>query len=344
MGWGRHELGAAFVPILLAIRPPDASLAAAPDLPEMPAGIEVIIISADSDDAQTMIIAASKIRDVLKKRRSKFMHYAAAAAQPIADTAVLAAYATVSSTTASARLSVLVVRALARLVTKLGWNDRRNRKEQPQPETPIPDSESLKIVTSQIDMILVTFRELAHDAHEVAEHELRFLVEEFRSGHFTACAMRGGRCLESMVYELSRRWNIELRDSTFGVLNEVRKALNGVETALGNFESAEDFEREKLSKKLDAMVVGLNSCTMSAFMAVKAVQASTAELKKADGGPRPVIALLKRMRSQYGKLDGVAKNLNEVLPSPGRDSPVERIIGNPEPRRSCTPGRQTTGD
>jgi hypothetical protein len=195
-----------------------------------------------------------------------------------------------------------------------------------QLETTDPNPEALKIITAQIDSILVAFRELAPGAHEVAEHELRFLVEEFRAGHFTACAMRGGRCLESMVYELSRRWGIELRDSTFGALNEVHKALDGVETALGDFEASEDSQREKLSKKLDTVLVELNRCTMSAVLAVKNVQASATDQKKADGGPRPVVALLKRIRSRYGKLDGIAKILNEVLPSPGRESPVGRIL------------------
>jgi hypothetical protein len=328
--WGRRELGAAFIPILLVIRLPNTGSAAVPDWPRLPSGIETIVIDADTDDAQTMVLAASKIGEIFNKKRDKFMHTVAAATLA---TSLASGGLVLGGIAASAAPIGALVPGVWGLLNDALKGIRTKTKVQNtaeshvlQPETTAPDPEALNIITSQIDSILLSFRELAPDAHEVAEHELRFLVEEFQSGHFTACAMRGGRCLESMVYELSRRWGIELRDSTFGALNEVRKALDGLETALGDFEAAEDGQREGLSMKLDTAQVKLNNCTMSAFMAIKAVQTDATKRHKADGGPRPVIALLKRIRSRYGKLDGVTQILNEVLPSKGRESPVARIL------------------
>lgn len=75
--------------------------------------------------------------------------------------------------------------------------------------------------------------EFVPEAHAVLAHEMHFLVEEFRLDHFTACAMRGGRSLESMVYELSGRWGIEIQDVAFGKLDELRKNLDQIGNLIG---------------------------------------------------------------------------------------------------------------
>ncbi len=49
-----------------------------------------------------------------------------------------------------------------------------------------------------------------------------YLAEEFRQGHFTACALPGGRSLEFMTCEVSRLWPIELQDAAFGRFQDLR--------------------------------------------------------------------------------------------------------------------------
>ena len=100
-----------------------------------------------------------------------------------------------------------------------------------------PSSAVIQTVLTQVETILETFRELANESHVVMTHEMDFLVEEFRQGHFTACALRAGRSLEFMVYELSRRWGIELQDAAFGMHQELRRHLDRLADLVGDYHS-----------------------------------------------------------------------------------------------------------
>jgi len=190
---------------------------------------------------------------------------------------------------------------------------------------PPPSQEGVRIVESQARNILETFRELVPETYRVLSHEMQFLVDEFRLGHFTACAMRGGRSLEAMVYELSRRWDVEVQDSTFGQLEELRRSLDRIEDLIGDYQVSAGPARKKLGMSLDQTFHALNTSVMSLALTTKSDQ--QLEPTRSGCAPRPVEALLKKIQKRHGHLEGVSEHFKAILSRhPESGSLIRRIL------------------
>lgn len=190
-----------------------------------------------------------------------------------------------------------------------------------------PSDDALRIVASQVSNILETFKDLAPETHTVLAHEMQFLLEEFRLGHFTACAMRGGRSLETMVYELSRRWGIDIQDATFGKLDELHKILDRISDLIGDYQVSSNAQRKTLDEDISKALISLNTNAMSLALAVKGEQ--QIQLSNAEIAPRPVVSLLKKIQKRYGHLDGTGENIRSLFvkdPDSQDGSLIARII------------------
>jgi hypothetical protein len=133
-----------------------------------------------------------------------------------------------------------------------------------------------------------------------------------------------------MIYELSRRWKVELHDATFGKLDDLRKSIDKVGDLLGDYQSSSDVLRGELGKQMNAALRDLSGGATALLLAVKDVQLEVPMLTRSGMGPRPVVALLKKVRNRYGRLEGVTSSLAAILNRSSQGvsdgSLIERIL------------------
>ena len=188
-----------------------------------------------------------------------------------------------------------------------------------------PPDAMIQALARQTEGILLTFRELAPEAAPVLAHEMDFLVEEFRQGHCTACALRAGRSLEFMVYELARQWQVEVLDSAFGAIRDLQSRLDQVAELVGELQVCPEGEaREPLLAQLDRALMDFNGKTYALGLGMR--KQASANPSPSELGPRSVQALLKKVRKRYGGLEDVADQIKPLIDKTPR-SPAGGLVG-----------------
>jgi hypothetical protein len=332
---GRKELGETFLLIFVCLIHPEAECTVYPETPE---GIRTIRFLVKPEKQPDFSLIARSITKIINGEREHL-------SLPLLTTAV-----------SCALIPFFPMLGLTSFALALA---RKKAKEAPNKLTPpvrmvaagssiesaashlVPDdpdtasketavsSSNVNVLIKQADSILLSFRELATDESAAAEHEMQYLIEEFCSGHYTSCALRAGRCLESMIYLLSRIWGIELRDPEYGMLAEVQNAVDLVSIRMGDLDGALPSSQALQETRLDKALEDLARLTMAATLAIKNSSRSKTGRDRQSGGPRPPIALLRRIQRRYGSLDGVSDSVNELLNSPrknGDKSTITRIL------------------
>ena len=189
---------------------------------------------------------------------------------------------------------------------------------------PPPSPASVKMVEDQARGILDAFLDLAPESHVDLEHELKFLVEEYRRGHYTACALRGGRTLEFVVYELSRRWNIKIQDDAHGRLQQLQEGLDRAGDLLGDFQVSEGEDAARLRKEVRDAFKGLALKAMEMFTDFDETKSGRAEaLGKA---PRTIPTLVKKALKRYGHLEGVKQELYPLISKGPEGGLIRRVL------------------
>lgn len=339
------EFGASFRSILLLLCPPGKSFRPSSSLPK---GTLCLVLEHEQTVEKTVESMAREIQKALDDERKALF------GKGVGLTAGLAAAGLATAGVGA----VGTVAGMASLLTPMGWfaggalllggkelfskgkgwdSEEAKVIKKPRPRVapeipsqpmvqvaPPPPAEEADALAAQVATILETFRDLAPESHPMLVHEMGFLVMEFRQGHFTACALRAGRSLEFMVYELSRRWGIEIQDSAFGALQDLRSRLDRVGDLVGDFQIAPEGQQKKVEASLDQALVDLASRTMALALAVK--QPTETNSPREELGPRSVATLLKKIRTRHGKLEGVAENLNALIDKEG-DMSSRSLVG-----------------
>lgn len=349
----REELGVTFKTFLVLLHPSDRKPEREQKTPD---GVMCLYVKVDLDTEKLVEEVAVKIKESIKIWR--ITHYlpmfgvtgigvagAVVAGLMIKNAILTTAYVKETplfqekgNDGKKKRLLSVIVINLKKLITKkknrssdnsnkvLNWKTRDTGLDSSL-STSYPSGDAVRIVASQVSNILETFKELAPETHTVLAHEMQFLLEEFKLGHFTACAMRGGRSLEIMVYELSRRWGIDIQDATFGKLDELRKTLDRIGDLIGDYQVSANEQRKTLGEELEKALISLNANSMSLALAVKGEQ--QIQLSNTEIAPRPVVSLLKKIQKRYGHLDGTGENIRSLfVKDPGSQdgSLIARII------------------
>jgi len=147
--------------------------------------------------------------------------------------------------------------------------------------------------------------------------ELDHLQTEFGAGHFTACALRAGRCLEFAVYSLAEAWKVPTDEPTGKALAALDSTVKETSTLLLHYRDANETERRKIKKKI---IKQTGSMVERVFTAFEELDEEPPKSKTRMATPRNIEAILRDMRRKFGRfpkvrasLDAVLDDINEVL-------------------------------
>ena len=103
----------------------------------------------------------------------------------------------------------------------------------------------------QIESILKIFLELVDEnTFQIINHEIKQLILEYESGHFTACALRVGRCLEFIVYSLAKSWKVPVDTITIKFIDDLQNRIQEINSKIIDFKDSEDAERKNVKKSI----------------------------------------------------------------------------------------------
>ncbi len=180
------------------------------------------------------------------------------------------------------------------------------------PLSQVPRPAEIEQIQDQARFMLEAYVDLVPDGYPALAHEVDFLVEEFRQGHFTACALRAGRCLESIVYQLARQWGVEVQDTAFGVVHELKQKVDHLGELVGDHELAPEDRKPQLRIMIKRTVDEIQCRSTDLLLSVHAPQEE--EKQKGIGvAPRTLTMLLKRVKKRWSHLEAVRNNLDQLL-------------------------------
>ena len=347
----KKEMGAysSFILILLC---PDEPL----DFPnlEPPRGIHLVLLQSVSQTKSVARLAAEKIARILQKERRRSMGAkteSAAGAARFTDVimqSLLGAAESISEHQAPSDDLKIRLKLNKGKMEIESWSQdttaparSRNRPPEPPMVSPPPPA-SVQIVADQAQGILQAFTDLAPESHSDLDHELKFLVEEYRRGHYTACALRGGRTLEFVVYELSRRLDIQIQDGVHGRLKQLQDRLDRTGDLLGDFQVSEGKTQSRLRKEVRESLRKMAMLAMSlAFDFEEEAPLKTGAQEKA---PRTVPTLVKKILKRYNHLDSVVRDLKPLIAKGRQGGILWRVLDarNQAAHAKATGGRQET--
>ena len=175
-----------------------------------------------------------------------------------------------------------------------------------------PRREEVEQVEEQARSMLAAYVDLVPEGYPALAHEVDFLVEEFRQGHFTACALRAGRCLESIVYQLARHWGVEVQDTAFGVVHDLKQKVDHLGELVGDHELAPEERKPQLRIAIRRTVEEIERRSTDLLLSVHAPQEAE-KRKDVTTAPRTLTMLLKRVQNRWSHLEAVRNNLDHLL-------------------------------
>lgn len=207
---------------------------------------------------------------------------------------------------------------------------RRPAGKAAQPTVPTlteaPSSKDVEAVADQARTMLAAYVDLVPDGYAALAHEVDFLVEEFRQGHFTACALRAGRCLESIVYQLAKEWEVEVQDSAFGVVHELKQKVDHLGELVGDHEICPEERLTQLRGLIKKSVFEIHARSTELLLSVQPPR-DRGGWQGGATAPRTLTMLLKRVRNRYHHLEQVRENIGQLLGREGDTSETGLVVG-----------------
>ena len=206
---------------------------------------------------------------------------------------------------------------------------RRVKKAAPPPVptlTEAPSSQEVEAVADQARTMLAAYVDLVPSGYPALAHEVDFLVEEFRQGHFTACALRAGRCLESIVYQLAKEWEVEVQDSAFGVVHELKQKVDHLGELVGDHEICPEARQQQLKGLIQQAVQEIYARSTELLVSVLTPRERGGRQVGATA-PRTLTMLLKRVRNRYRHLEPVRENIGQLLGREGDSPEIGLVVG-----------------
>ncbi len=352
--WLRESLGTYTRLIILMVCPSKP-----PEYPylELPKGISLVLLKDTPEEGVIARAAAQKIAEILQEEREGPLGLRSVAVQGGAAAAALLVGRAVGATIPGVVGGLALAHFASSLYNTWAAKDEttevekpaekpsavKERKENQAAQTPMgaaPSDASVQEVVDQTRDILEVFADLAPESYAALDHELRFLVEEYRRGHHTACALRGGRSLEFVVYELSRLWNIQIHDGAYGQLQLLQERLDRAGDLLGDYQVSEGEVNLRMRREVREAFRELSR--MATDLAIDFDEEAPSRAEAPLTAPRTVPTLIKKILKRYGHLEGVPQDLVPLIAKGSDGGVIRRVlqVRNQAAHADVTGGKQ----
>ena len=165
-------------------------------------------------------------------------------------------------------------------------------------------------IAEQTSIILKTFQDLVTlERFEVLYHEVQQLLLEYAVGHFTACALRVGRCLEFIVYSLADEWNVRIDEPTLRVLDDLQRRFRHISSLVLQYRDLRGDDRLETRDRIGKLGASLAGRLSEMLFELDAVATST-PLDYAP--PKNVEAILRDIKKTYSRYNQVRDVIDEI--------------------------------
>jgi hypothetical protein len=160
-------------------------------------------------------------------------------------------------------------------------------------------------------VLLASFQDVAPGRYDVLAQEVSALEAEFARQHFTACALRVGRCLERIVYSVAEAWSVPVDEVVLDVCAKLRGQVQEIGRGIVEYRDlASPSKREAAKRRLRELGAGLNALVIEALMQLDEPHDSK---PVTPDTPKNVDAILRDIRRAYAPHDAIRRRLDELL-------------------------------
>lgn len=86
------------------------------------------------------------------------------------------------------------------------------------------------------------------NARSLIQYEFKQICQEYEEKHYTSCGLRVGRLLESLIYGLSKTWDVPLDQPRLETLNKIEETTNEIKSTFLDYTDSNLTEAEKERK------------------------------------------------------------------------------------------------
>jgi hypothetical protein len=184
--------------------------------------------------------------------------------------------------------------------------ERIEQRADPDLEAALSESAQTSDIFGDVLVSLKSI--LSPDQFEVLEHELAAFSEEYRHGHYTACALRLGRTLEHVVYALAGAWGVSINRTTLQVLSGLNNSFDQLSKALIAYASADGDEKAKQKRIVQSQIENASG------KLIKLVWDLDTDLHpEVTGVPINVDSILRDVRRQFGRRTKVLRAVDAII-------------------------------
>ena len=159
-----------------------------------------------------------------------------------------------------------------------------------------------------LDVLVSLKSVLGAEQFVILEQELSAFSEEYRHGHYTACALRIGRTLEHVVYALARDWGVNVNRATLQVLSDLANSFDQLSGAVIAYATTDENERTRRLKLIQDRLVEIQKKLIQLNFDIH----SDLHVESTDV-PVNVESILRDIRKQFGRNRKVLNALNDII-------------------------------
>jgi hypothetical protein len=172
-----------------------------------------------------------------------------------------------------------------------------------------PDVASLSPAARRCMEILAIFKDLVPtERYFTLEHEVRQLLEEHTREHYTACALRVGRCLEFVIYSVAVTWGVKVDEVLLKTLAFLERETQRIGSIVLELRDAPKNRKAQVRHQVIEAIVNLQK------RLVRFTADFEHEIPDEATTPRRVAAILRDIRKRYGASDVVRSTLDAIEP------------------------------
>ncbi len=162
------------------------------------------------------------------------------------------------------------------------------------------------------ETIFASFRHLvSSDRFQLLKYEVEQLHAEYNQRHFTACALRVGRCLEFIIYSLASAWNVRLDEPVLTALDDLQRRLRHINSLVLEYRELDGDSRKNIRRQIVEFGAKFSArLTEMIFEFESMVEAP----ELTNSPPRNIEAILRDIRKTHKRYEKVRMAIDDILP------------------------------